>query len=57
MLKYWNINFYQGASLKEAESLGIAHAQLPITKFINMQTRKILTINQGNIIYVCYKIL
>lgn len=55
LLTYWKINFYQGASLKAAESLGIAHAQLPINKYINMQTRKILTVNQGNLIYFVMK--
>lgn len=40
--------FKQGASLKAAENLGIAHARLPIDKYINMKTRKILTINHGN---------
>nr|BAH71517.1 ACYPI001661 [Acyrthosiphon pisum] len=38
-------NSCKGASLKVANDLGIAHARLPIDENINMQTRKILTIN------------
>ncbi|XP_050434569.1 tRNA methyltransferase 10 homolog A [Adelges cooleyi] len=38
-------NSCKGASLKVAESLGVAHARLPITENIDMKTRKILTIN------------
>jgi len=38
-------NSCKGASLKLAEDLGIAHARLPIDEYINMKTRKILTIN------------
>uniref|UniRef100_A0A2S2P6U2 tRNA (guanine(9)-N(1))-methyltransferase n=1 Tax=Schizaphis graminum TaxID=13262 RepID=A0A2S2P6U2_SCHGA len=38
-------NSCKGASLKIANDLGIAHARLPIDEHINMQTRKILTIN------------
>ncbi|KAL5234816.1 hypothetical protein ACI65C_002226 [Semiaphis heraclei] len=38
-------NSCKGASLKVANNLGIAHARLPINEHINMQTRKILTIN------------
>lgn len=38
-------NSCKGVSLKVANELGIAHARLPIDEHINMQTRKILTIN------------
>ncbi|XP_027853931.2 tRNA methyltransferase 10 homolog A [Aphis gossypii] len=38
-------NSCKGASLKIANDLGVAHARLPIDENINMQTRKILTIN------------
>lgn len=35
--------------------MGIAHAQLPINKYVKMQTRKILTVNQGNLIFFVMK--
>ncbi|XP_050543459.1 tRNA methyltransferase 10 homolog A [Daktulosphaira vitifoliae] len=38
-------NSCKGASLNHAEQLGISHARLPINEYIDMKTRKILTIN------------
>ena len=38
-------NQHKGLCLQRAKEKGIAHAQLPINKFVNMSTRKVLTIN------------
>ncbi|CAD0196754.1 unnamed protein product [Chrysodeixis includens] len=38
-------NKYKGLCLKIAEEQGIRHAQLPLDKYINMKTRKVLTID------------
>ncbi|CAH0554779.1 unnamed protein product [Brassicogethes aeneus] len=39
-------NFHKGICLKKANEQGIAHAQLPISEYFWMKTRKVLTINQ-----------
>ncbi|XP_072943953.1 tRNA methyltransferase 10 homolog A isoform X1 [Epargyreus clarus] len=38
-------NQHKGLCLKVAEEQGIRHAQLPLGKYINMKTRKVLTID------------
>lgn len=38
-------NQHKGLCLQRAKNRGIAHAQLPINKFVHMSTRKVLTIN------------
>ena len=38
-------NQHKGLCLQRAKDKGIAHAQLPINQFVNMSTRKVLTIN------------
>ncbi|KAJ2236369.1 tRNA (guanine(9)-N(1))-methyltransferase [Coemansia sp. RSA 485] len=39
-------NRYPRLTLNKAEEQGIAHAQLPIAKYVKMSTRKIMTVNQ-----------
>ncbi|KAJ1896122.1 tRNA (guanine(9)-N(1))-methyltransferase [Coemansia sp. IMI 209127] len=39
-------NRYPRLTLDKAEAQGIAHAQLPIGKYVRMSTRKIMTVNQ-----------
>ncbi|KAJ2550884.1 tRNA (guanine(9)-N(1))-methyltransferase [Coemansia sp. RSA 1933] len=39
-------NRYPRLTLDKAEAQGIAHAQLPIGKYVRMATRKIMTVNQ-----------
>ncbi|PIA16388.1 hypothetical protein COEREDRAFT_42965 [Coemansia reversa NRRL 1564] len=39
-------NRYKLLTLKKAEEQGIAHAQLPIGQYIQMATRKVMTVNQ-----------
>ena len=38
-------NRHKGLCLKKAEEMGLAHARLPIGEFIQMSSRKVLTIN------------
>ncbi|XP_066936785.1 uncharacterized protein [Clytia hemisphaerica] len=38
-------NQHKGLCLKRAQEKGLAHAKLPINKFISLSTRKVLTIN------------
>lgn len=40
--------YFQGLCHKIAEEQGIRHGQLPLDKYINMKTRKVLTIDHGN---------
>jgi tRNA (guanine9-N1)-methyltransferase len=40
-------NRHKGLCLKEAEKYGVKHAKLPISDYINLETRKVLTINHG----------
>ena len=40
----------QGYCYRKAEELGIHHAQLPISKFIEMNSRKVLAVNHGTYI-------
>ncbi|GFO23517.1 tRNA (guanine(9)-n1)-methyltransferase [Plakobranchus ocellatus] len=39
-------NRHKGLCHKLAEERGIAHAQLPITEYLDMKSRKVLTVNQ-----------
>ncbi|KAJ1927685.1 tRNA (guanine(9)-N(1))-methyltransferase, partial [Linderina macrospora] len=39
-------NRYPKLTLEKAEKQGIAHGQLPIGKYIQMSTRKVMTVNQ-----------
>ena len=52
-------NRHKGLCLKEAEKYGIRHAKLPITEYVNLESRKVLTINHGNSIYLysCWNIV
>ena len=38
-------NHHKGLSHSKASELGIATARLPIDEFLNMKTRKVLTVN------------
>lgn len=40
-------NRHKNLCIEKAKKLGIAHAQLPISKYIDMTSRKVLTINHG----------
>lgn len=37
----------QGISFERAKELGIAHAQLPLSSFVKMNSRKVLAVNHG----------
>lgn len=37
----------QGVTFEAAKKLGIGHAQLPLSSFVKMNSRKILTVNHG----------
>lgn len=39
----------QGITLETARKLGIDHAQLPLSSFVKMNSRKVLTVNHGKI--------
>ncbi|KAJ1820147.1 tRNA (guanine(9)-N(1))-methyltransferase [Coemansia sp. RSA 2671] len=39
-------NRYPGLTLEKAERQGIAHGQLPIGRYVQMSTRKVMTVNQ-----------
>ena len=49
MCKFFCLYFIvlQGLCFRLAEEKGIGHAQLPITKYMNLKTRQVLTVNQG----------
>lgn len=38
-------NHHKGITFEKAKELGIAHAQLPLTSFVKMNTRKVLAVN------------
>lgn len=41
------IVYFQGKTLNLANEQGISHAQLPIGEYLEMTTRRVLTINHG----------
>jgi hypothetical protein len=40
----------QGLCHQLAEEKGLSHAQLPLDQFLKMSTRKVLTINHGQLL-------
>lgn len=45
---------FQGLCYKIAVEQGIRHAQLPLDKYVNMKTRKVLTIDHGIYYFVFF---
>lgn len=42
-----HLHVFQGISFERAKELGIAHAQLPLSSFVKMNSRKVLAVNHG----------
>ncbi|KAK3546001.1 hypothetical protein QTP70_019293 [Hemibagrus guttatus] len=47
-------NHHKGISFKRAKELGIAHAQLPLSSFVKMNSRKVLAVNHVFEIMLAY---
>lgn len=47
-------NHHKGLCYQNALQLGVAHAKLPLEEFVNLKTRKVLTVNQVFEIIVRY---
>lgn len=43
------MHYLQGLCYKIAVEQGIRHGQLPLAKYVNMKTRKVLTIDHGEL--------
>ena len=41
----------QGITFERAKELGIDHAQLPLSSFVKMNSRKVLAVNHGEYIH------
>lgn len=46
-----DILHFQGLCHQIAVEQGIRHAQLPLDKYVNMKTRKVLTIDHGTLMF------